>query len=327
MHTSAPKPPLSSWLVSLTVFVSSNTNLVYPNGRQQLEVMVLVEPLMSQTISPEELASTRLLARDAQGRFSPLPEGEELDSSWFFSHQRNRYIDYPGSRSISVPVDPPSVYSRKFYVSAGKTDGNASRMEKLYVGITRHMGQESHDYVTDGSETGFNVSAEVRTADIPQFQVPGNYLFERTLIAGNGNSDIFTWLYALAGANVQQQVVGFHCATMEADGMIQWDDKDPSVTRASHVGYSKPGETTLRYNSAIELGNVFQPVMQVSNPKQNHVMLVLQGSNVIPYHSESAIHHNGPCVLSAVDVYGNDHRLQIRFKDTSPQGRRELVLF
>jgi hypothetical protein len=245
---------------------------------------------------------------------------------WYFSQTRNGYLGYPGAKSATSPIDPSAVYTRRFYVMAGNIGGNGQGMETLYVGITRHTQEGRYDYVTDGTETGFNSSVRVETAEIPYFHVPGNYTFERSLTAGNGNSDIFTWEYMLAGANVQQPTVGFVSASVEPAGMIQWDDRDPGVTRASHVGFAAPGETAIRYNTAIQLGDVFRPETQVSSPKRNHVALMLQGSNNIPYHSQSAINHNGPCVLNAIDVYGNDHRLQIRFKDSSVQGRHELVL-
>lgn len=325
--TSLPtaKPPLSSWLTKLTTAVSSPSNRVYPNGRQQMEVTVVIEPLSSQTIKPEELASVKLMVRDANGQFSPLPESDSAGTAWFFSHSRNEYLEYPGARKTSSVIKRKAVYTRKFYVMAGSTIA-AGRMETLYAGITRHTQEGHYDYITDGSESGFSSSVEVRTAEIPVFQVPGNYTFERTLTAGDGSSDIFTWQYSLAGAGVQQPTVGFVSASMEPSGMIQWDDKDSSVTRASHVGYSSPGGTVFQYNTAIQLGSAFEPVKQVKNPKTGHVTLVLQGGNNIPYHSASAIEHNGPCVLNAVDVYGNNHRLGISFKDSTVQGRHELVL-
>ncbi|MGE8177955.1 hypothetical protein [Pseudomonas fluorescens] len=328
MSTVESRPPLSSWLTTLTIVVSSASNRVYPNARQQVEVTVVVEPLMSQTVNPDELASVKLMVRDALGHLLPLPE--DNGAPWFFSHQRNAYIEYPGARDTVLSDggtnEVSSVYTRKFYVMASKTADIGQSLETLYVGITRHIAQGKYDYITDGSESGFSSTTEVRTAEIPNFQVPGNYTFERMLIAGNGDSDVFTWQYALAGANVQQPVVGFVSASMEPAGMIQWDDRDPSVTRASHVGYAAPGATVVQYNTAIRLGSVFQPLTQLENPKKGYVLLVLQGGNTIPYHSQSAINHNGPCVINAVDVYGNNHQLQIRFKDSSAQGRHELML-
>jgi len=318
------KPPLASWLVIWRIAISSPSNRVYPNGRQQLEVTVIVEPLMSQTVKAEELASVRLMIRDAHGQFSPLPD--VAGSPWFFGHARNEYLEYPGARSPSSAINPLAVYTRKFYVMAGKTNGTGQGLETLYAGITRYTDEGMYDYVTDGSEGNFSSTVEVHTAETPKFQVPGNYTFERTLTAGNSNSDIFTWQYSLAGANVQQPVVGFVTASIEPAGMIQWDDRNSSVTRASHIGYSSPGGTLFRYNTAIQLGSFFQPVTQVKNPKNGHITLVLQGGNNIPYDSQSAINHNGPCVLNAVDVYGNDHQLQIGFKDPTVQGRHELVL-
>ncbi len=325
MSTHTSKPRLDDWLLELTPFVTSPSNRVYPNGRQQVEVTVLVESRSRHPLKPEERASVRLMVRDRLGRFSPLPEGREASLPWFFSHTRNAYLEYPGTQKREQAASPSDVYTPGFYVSAGKLDLGQS-LETLYVGITRYTDEGQYEYVTDGTEPGFNGNVEVRTAEIPTFQAPGNYTFERTLTAGDGASDIFTWEYALAGANVQQPVVRFVSGHMVPAGMIQWSDRNSSVTQASNVGYAPPNEATFHYNPAIKLGDFFKPVEQAKNPKAGHLTIVLQGSNNIPYDSQSAINQNGPCVVKAVDVYGNDHELKVSFKGSSPAGRFELVL-
>lgn len=253
------------------------------------------------------------------------PRGTRRICRGFFSPTRNGYREYPGTRRRKQKITPSEVYTPSFYVSAGKLDP-APSAETLYVGITRYTDEGQYEYITDGTESGFNGNVEVRTAEIPTFQVPGNYTFERALKGGNGNSDIFTWQYYLAGANVQQPVVPFVSGHMVPAGMIQWSDRNPSSTQASNVGYAPPKETTFHYNPAIKLGSFFQPVAQAKDPKAGYLTIVLQGSNNIPYDSQSAINHNGPCLVKAVDVYGNDHELEVSFKSSSPQGRLELVL-
>ncbi|RON52337.1 hypothetical protein BK666_02910 [Pseudomonas frederiksbergensis] len=323
------KPPLGNWLSNLNIAIDSASNRVYPNGRQQMKVTVSVEPLMSQTVTDEELESAKLLVRDASGKFTLLPEAANGSVAWFFSHEPNNYREYPGTKDSPSPAKvenkSSAVRTRVFYVMAN-TVSPAKPLETLYVGITRYVDGKPYNYITDGSESGFDAKVEVRTAEIPRFKVPDNYSFVSTLVDGNGNSDLFTWQYSLAGANVQQPEVAFVSANMAPAGMIQWDVKSPSATRASHVGFAQPGKVDVVYNTSIRLGSVFQPVRQVKNPKEGHVTLVLQGGNTIPFDADSAINQNGPCVLNVVDVYGNNHQLRISFKDASAQGRLELVL-
>lgn len=323
------KPPLGSWLASLNIAIASASNRVYPNGRQQMEVTVNIEPLSSQKVSAEELASVKLIVRDELGGFTPLPESNDGSSPWFFSHRRNDYLEYPAVRELVPPSEsantPSSVYTRKFYVMANKANPSQP-LETLYVGITRFTNNGNYDYRTDGSQDGFSSKVEVRTAEIPKFKVPDNYSFVSTLVDGNGQTDVFTLQYALAGANVQQPIVEFISADMTPKGMIQWDVKAAGATRATHVGFAPPGKVEIEYNNAIRLGTNFQPVRHVRNPVEGHVTLVLQSGNTIPFDADSAIHHNGPCVLTAVDVYGNEHQLRISFKDATAQGRLELVL-
>lgn len=325
MNTPESKPPIGNWLNRITVSVASPSNRVYANGRQQVEIVVVIEPRTGITLTAQEQRSVKLMVRNRDSVPVALPESQEDWLPWFFSRERNAYLEYPGNQRTPAPVTPDQLYTYRFYVSCAST-GHGPSLETLYVGITRHLDGALYEYVTDGFESDFNSKVELRTAEIPTYQVPGNYLFERNLVAGDGNSDIYTWQYSLAGAGVQQPVVRFVSANLEPAGMIQWVDRNPSITQASLVGYAPPGTTEFQYNPFIQLGNVFKPVAQARNPRMGHVTLVLQASNNIPYDSPSAINQGGPCELTAVDVYGNDHQLLIRFKDPSPQGRHELVL-
>lgn len=315
----------NNWLSRFEISLTSLSALLYPNARQQVLVTLIIAPRTGQTISDDELESVCITTRKNE-LFPILPGGDD-GSEWFYSQTKNQYLPYPAS-AVSPPLtqkEPENVnfFQKDFYILSRAPTGASVR---LYAQITQHTAQGPVTYNTAIDAT-FKSYVDLRTAEIPHFSIPDNYTFNRDLVAGNPNSDLFTWEYQLAGKNMQMPVVELLSVTgMSPMGMIQWVDRDNTVTRASHVGYAAPGEPNVNYNTAINLGSEFSPATTVARPRRGHVTVVLQGGNNIPYHSESAINQGGPCQLRAIDTYGNEHLLNIAFKDRTPTGRLELVL-
>lgn len=204
----------------------------------------------------------------------------------------------------------------------------AGSQEQFWAGITHdESGGESYQYISDGSQTGFNSSVTLATVNAPAYNAPADYTFERRLVSGEGNSDLFVWEYTLAPAHAQYPEVVFLSARADPQGMIQWATKQVAQTRAGHVGFAVPGSRAIQYNSTIVLGQNFVPVTQTSTTHAGSVAVVLQGGNNIPFHPGSALQQKGPIVIWAIDHYGNEHQLRARFESELPAGRTALVLF
>ncbi len=315
----------NSWLSRFEISLVSSSPLLYPNARQQVLVTLTVDPRTGQSISDEELQSLRITTRK-NDLFPLIPDNDD-GSEWFYSASKNLYRPYPTTAPHPSSNQDRSgevhLFQKDFYVMSRAPQGTSIR---LYAQITRQTtgGPVTYNTATDIT---YKTYVDLRTAEIPRFNIPENYSFNRDLVAGNPNGDLFTWEYQLAGKNVQMPVVElFSVSSMAPAGMIQWVDRDHTVTRASHVGYAAPGESSFNYNTAVELGPQFSPTTQVSRPRAGHVIVILQGANNIPYHSQSAINQGGPCRLQAIDMYGNEHLLNIAFKDRTPDGRLDLVL-
>ncbi len=326
-HISEPPapPPLANWLTKWTITVSSSANRLYPNGRQQIELLLEVEPLPDQFITEQELASLRLMVHDADGTPFQLTDTPDTHG-WRASLTRNEYDYYPQGQlnptpTINEPTPPesePAIYTRRLYVMNSSQRGGESLT--VYAGITHQIDDEDYDYVSDGNGHMFNSSVDVMTEPLPSFELR-DYLFEHQQLSGDENSDIQLREYYLGVSRLPLLT-----AVAAPAGMIQWDDRNPSSSRASHVGYAPPNTTPFRYNTEIQLGNQFTPVATAHSPRPAHITLVVQSDNRIPYDSTSSLQHGGPIRLEAVDVHGNVHVLTVRFQDSSPTGRLALTL-
>lgn len=314
-------PPLGNWLSQMRMRLGSPTGNLYPNLRQQVEVVVEIEPRTNQDVSQQELDSLCLLLRSDDGTYTALQCEDNGEAQWFYKTVRNAYDYYPGT-SAAASAHAASegaalaVYTRRFYVHSRALAGTNVT---LWAGITRIQGGEEYFYVTDGSETNFDEHVDISTMPIPLFGLD-DYSFERELVGGEGNSDLFIWEYVLG------TWVALRAVEPTGFGMIQWAVRSPSDTRASHVGYAAPGQREVSYNPLIELGDDFRPVAQVSRIRPQSVVVVLQGGNNIPFHSQSSREQGGPRPLLFVDAYGNDHTLMIHYADTSASGSRSLRL-
>lgn len=321
LASSRAAPPLGSWLSQIRMRLGSPTGHLYPNLRQQVEVVVEIQPRTNQDVSQQELDSVCLLLRNDDGTYTALQCEDNGQAQWFYRTVRNAYDYYPAtSAQASAHAvsegEALAVYTRRFYVHSRALAGTNVT---LWAGITRIQGAEEYFYVTDGSETSFDEHVDISTKPIPVFGLD-DYSFERELIDGEGNSDLFIWEYVLS------TWVALRAVEPTGFGMIQWAVRSPSDTRASHVGYAAPGHSEVSYNPLIELGDDFRPVPSVSRIRPQSVVVVLQGGNNIPFHSQSSREQGGPRPLLFVDAYGNEHTLMIHYADTSASGSRSLRL-
>jgi hypothetical protein len=96
------------------------------------------------------------------------------------------------------------------------------------------------------------------------------------------------------------------------------------------VAFAGPKQASFQHNLAIVTGDYFsanERVDIVTSPNSDKIVVLLQGSLFIPYHSASANNQNGPCTIGAVDYQGNPHLFKIQFKlPTGLEGRTTLEL-
>lgn len=126
----------NQWLRRFRVDVTSNSNRVYANGRQQVEVTVTLEPRDGQTITEQNLASLELLQIDDDGKL------HILDAELQAHHERDpRFAYHAASGVVPSPLmeSSPLTIRRRFYVTSTLPGGTLST---LYAGIWKD--EQSH---------------------------------------------------------------------------------------------------------------------------------------------------------------------------------------
>jgi hypothetical protein len=325
MHSAPPNPTV--WLAAFSIKLGSAIPQLYANGRQQAELKLQVQAASGKQISATELATLRLVERNNDGVWVPL-SASEVREGWWFSETRNEYDFYaPAAASdATLPIRPsvrpgpwhrlltrlkqllaaepaPPLYTRQQYVM---TEASGSSQKELYAQITSDTGII---YTTDHI---FVSSVVLDAVPLENFSAKEDYLLDKDLVAGTEDSGVFVFEFLL-----HCRAVAFLSGKMSPRGMIQWDDRDPNVRHASHVGHAGPGESDFKYDDDIALGSQFVKVSYVTDVSPGKITIVLQGDINIPYDHDSALNHNGPCRIDAIDANGNPHRLQIRFQGPS----------
>ena len=308
---------------------------LYANGRQQVWLEVLIEATLEGEpvdLTQPELDSIRLVHYNT---------GEELSDDWTFSQEPNEYYFYPdavGVESSTARVSQTEAKGRhviQLYVS---TVDSVAASRKLALAMTRNDGLVA---ITDARdvEPSWGKQNDVTLQPVrPPTYLIDNYPFEKTILRetpfasdadrrrDDGGSPIFVAYYYMGLVGNNGEPIGFKYMDVQEGGMIQWHDKVPAETFASYTGYGKPGSNIAIYNKQIILGG-HVPDVSISHPIADRGTIILVGDVNIPFHADSAKNHGGPCRVTAIDVYGNDHELNIKFKDATPQGRFDLVLF
>lgn len=319
--------------------ISPGTRL-YANGRQQVAIEVLLEAVLGfeyATLTDAEVASIRLVHYNT---------GEELSDAWTISRTRNDYSFYPEpGRDASAITRPSRTGDRKPYVIElyVSTTESAGLSRKLALAITR----ESDELVviTNGWTVppfdDLTSSVTLEIVDVPTYPIQ-NYTFEKQIVRQvpfegdasqpgrareDGGTPVFIANYHFTAVDNNNKTFIFKSLEVENGGMIQWSVKNPTETFASYTGYAVPGSDKIIYSDDIELGNQHTPEETVRENVKDKGTIVLAGDVDIPFHEDSAVYHGGPRDVTAIDQYGNAHELKVRFKDDSPTGRFDLVLY
>lgn len=331
---------------NLTAFeptvVSGGTRL-YNNGLQQVAVQILLRPTLEMEFNPltvGELRSVRLVDYNTE---------EELSKDWAIAYKPGGYTYFPEPGHATSPAapasdddewDPPApVNGRYVFTLYISTTATAGISRKFALAITRNDGLVA---VTNGKQQppteGLDESVTLLAVKSPTYHID-NYTFEKNIVREtpfpcdgdrlreDGGTPVFVAYYYLGVVGNDGVPIGLKTMEVESAGMIQWHDKVPGETYASYTGYGAPNSTDAIYNTEIVLGANHTPEKVISEPIEDKGTIILAGDVNIPFHQGSAINHAGPCQITAIDEYGNTHALKVRFKDSTQNGRFDLILF
>lgn len=309
-------------LYKFTIELASPSPSLYANALQQVALTVTVEANSEdEGFTDREAASLSVGWRDDRGAYRPLPVNDDGVHPWFVTTERNAYDYMPAASAERIKNEPArgdtvlrKLVRKTLYVSSRAIEQKI----QLYATVTLAGDDGERDYYSNGDE--FDSMVELETQRAIPLQ-PDNFDFVAHLRKDLGDLSIHE--YTLAVARGTAPALRLLQASMAPAGMIKWADRKPNERRATHVGYAPPRTQTYRYNTAIVLGNNFRPEPNVLWPLGDHVTLIVEGGNTIPYHSASELEQGGPCVLKVHDNFGNQHELTISF---DPEDRFQLLL-
>lgn len=299
------KSELGEWLSTFKIELTSNSPSLYGNGRQQVEVTLIVEGARDIVITQEQLNTLTIVHRNDLGEYAPLPDTQSEDLDWFASLTRDERFDYyEGSvHGHFAAPDTDAVLSKRFYVSTVASGGSVI---ELHAQI--EMAPDAIFVTEDTNDSSIKLSA----VTLPSYIFPDHYTWANTWQQGDSNGSAFIQEWSLA-ANQP----AFSCAEERAgnpNGMIKWQRNAPEESAASNVGTGYPGDTEFRYNPSILVGDDFaaRRHKNVESDNKSHVVVVLQADNRIPYNA-GGLAHQGPCRVLVYDKNGNTHELEFSF--------------
>lgn len=121
----------NQWLRRFRLDITSNSNRLYANGRQQVEVTITIEPREGQEITEQQLSTLQLVLIDDDGHV------RDLEGDLQARHLRDSRFDYHASgATVPAALTQPSAGAmrRRFYVSSTLPGGSLST---IHAGIWR----------------------------------------------------------------------------------------------------------------------------------------------------------------------------------------------
>ncbi|MFJ4389434.1 hypothetical protein [Pseudomonas soli] len=305
----------SPWLDQFSIFLTSRSDRVYNNGRQQIEVTVLIIPADGQTVTEEQYKSLGLAYLNASGEWLALP-GVVDSLGWRYQSERdNRYDYYPSGFDMAVPVELPYEASsgrlKRFYVHCSAAPGDALTLRGT---IDQAPGVRVR---TDES-----LEHKLLAEPSPRYSFPEDYHWQKRMRVGDRlfnpgwyRLDRFVFEYALRPKHVDFSHAGFASSAAAGHNLIRWGDGQPNQHMATVVSVAFPQSAAIAYDPVIEPGTELAErlVKHVLTPNDNQIVVVAQGVRS-DSRAGGNVPQGQPLEIDAYDRYGAVHRLAIDFE-------------
>ncbi|KWK75907.1 hypothetical protein [Burkholderia ubonensis] len=295
--------------------VSSQSALLYRNGRQQVKITVTLQPIGAE-LTEQERRSLKLI----NYRTSEVLAADGTSARWMQGTQFHGYDYFPergrdeAGGLVGIATTAREYFD--FYVSTLATAGESFQIGMQITrqdgAIVRSNNQHEGDYHSTHRE-----SVTVTPVESPRL-TQDEYEWKKERVLGSSGEWVFQYIdnYYLRAFYDRLRPVALRSMQVTPAGMIQWHDKSANETFASYTGYGEPGSEIVHYNSAIVLGG-HRPHGTIIAPMTGWGVVALAADGNIPYHSGSANGHNGPCMITAIDAFGNAHTLRVRFESAT----------
>ncbi|MFK3776509.1 hypothetical protein [Pseudomonas sp. NPDC089406] len=303
------------WLKTFTIELGTGNNAAYNNGNQQIMIVLKVEPVPGATVTPAELATlvpTELLNN---GTYRPLPEYDGW-GAWGWNSQHDDRFDYYDGRGATEQANP----LRKVYYIHTQARANATLDLRAQITQTTKDEDDKDVTVTYYTEGDFLSEIRLQAVRSPSFVFPDHYQWIPRVISGNwerGENYIHEHrLRPKDGTFVEAWFLTPDFDKTTTDGMIRWQRRQASETRATDVGFALPGNSTVRRHATFPHSDAFKnrSHKSVAPPPNGAIVAVVQGDVAIPYRGTPTA-FDRPCTLGALDNNGNEHILAVAFSD------------
>ncbi|MFJ4389435.1 hypothetical protein [Pseudomonas soli] len=304
----------SPWLDQFSIFLTSRSDRVYNNGRQQIEVTVLILPAEGQAVTDAQYDSLGLAYLNANGEWVALP-GVVDRLGWCYQSERdNRYDYYPSGFDMAVPVELPC-------------ETSSGRFKRFYV----HCSAAPGDALTVCGTIDQTPEVRVQTAELehkllaepsPSYSFPEDYHWQKRMRVGDRlfnpawyRLDRFVFEYALRPKNVDFSHADFASSAVTGRNLIRWGLGQPSQNVATIVSVAFPQSAAIAYDPVIEPGTELAErlVKNILTPNDHQIVVVAQGVRG-DSRAGGNVPQGQPLEIEAYDRYGAVHCLAIDFE-------------
>jgi len=318
------------WYINDMEVHTDTTPHIYANGLQQVKVTLGVKALDGRGaevgLTQSEKDNLRIVMYRNANQVLPFDEFDSL--GWSASSRYKGYEYFPNSQ-VKASIGPKAGFEYfEFYVScqslaaAGQTIGLAF----MVTGDNgRRFCSNGSSWYEDGTPDR-GTSHDKPDANITVHRPPrysqDNFILSEffDLPSMHLKAGIFNRRCTLTLQTAPSQTIALKSMSMLPKGMIMWESNLPDDQMSSFVGYVEPGKTQIQWNSALPQSVIPLPTLPAA--VRDKGSLVLCGRFDI---KQSQGGFRGPCDMSLVDVYGNEHHLTLRF-DPKDRERLELTL-
>ncbi|WP_126282472.1 hypothetical protein [Burkholderia stagnalis] len=317
MNDSRNNTPLHWTALVFDMEVTSPSNRLYRNGRQQAEITIKLLAIDADNrpvaLSEDERASVSLIDYNSGAEIAPVPESGTVASGWGATTARNEFAFYPGDRSAATPQ---TAAGYEFFVRYAQTVDESPK--RFGCQVTRDDG------VVFKSSDGHKESVELFPVRLPSADGTRSvtYPWESRRIEGGSNEwDLTTVDYYYCGLSINGSRIALLRFDATPPSIFQWESANPASDLFSFTGVGAPGSETATY--AVPSRFTSRTHRRILEPRRGQGVVVLVRNEGIRQDSGNDT-KPPPINVVARDEFGTDHLLRVSFKSSA--NRNELVL-
>lgn len=323
-----PSSPLSvensHWLDDFSLALTSRSQRIYNNGRQQIEVTLLVVPAADSLLSDAHYESLGLVYQTADGDWRALSQDDE-HQDWFYRTEQDVHFDYyPSVVDSAVPVElpahSPGARIKRFYIHSRAKQGESI----LLAGTILARDHTSLRFTEP-------LPLELIAEQSPRYSFPEDYEWHGKVRVGDRlfgdtciNDQAFLCEYALRPQRVAFSAAECPQPPHTPPNLMRWSD-DAQSSLATVVSLALPGASAVSQEPALsraaELST--QRITQPITSTAGQVVVMAQGFHDVPAELQPC-RSVQPLTLHLYDRHGALHSLDIDFD--GPDNRFDLCV-